>query len=318
MQNVYGTYDPGTNRCRQVKQPVTDEVFLNHLLGRQSYGVYLLVDNKTQAVTVDFDEQDSFPPLQFIRQAKHYGLGAYIERSKSKGWHVWIFFEFSGVLAAKARLVVKFILDDIEKPGTEIFPKQDRLEGIASYGNYINAPLFGPLVSQDRTVFVSPDNSFKPYPNQWDLLAGVRRVKESLLDEIIEINQLNEPESGKAETASTQCNPALGLTPCAQKMLTEGVSEYQRVACFRLAVQLKKAGLPEDIAQAGLVAWSAKNHPVNDKGIITEDEITEQVSSAFTSKYRGCGCEDPAIKPYCDSSCPLKSQNSNKADIKGN
>jgi hypothetical protein len=320
LKNVYGTYDPNTNRCRQVKQLVTDEVILKHLLGRQSYGVYLLVGNKTQAVAVDFDEQDSCPPLQFIRHAEHYGLAAYIERSKSKGWHVWIFLELPGVLAAKARLVVKDILDDIGKPATEIFPKQDRLEGIASYGNYINAPLFGLLVPQGRTVFVNPDSGFKPYPNQWDLLAGVQRVKESLLDEIIEINQLNEPDSDKVETISTQCNSALGLTPCAQKMLTEGVSEYQRVSCFRLAVQLKKAGLPEDIAHAALVAWSTKNHPVNSKGIITDDEITQQVSCAFTGKYRGCGCEDPAITPYCDSSCPLKSQNSNiphKTDIKG-
>ncbi len=328
LKNVYGTYDPGTNRCRQVKQPVTDEVILNHLQGRQSYGVYLLVGNRTRAVAVDFDQEDSWPPLQFIRQAKHYGIHSYIERSKSKGWHVWIFLELPGVLAAKARLVVKAILDDIGKPATEIFPKQDRLEGETSYGNYINAPLLGLLVPEGRTVFVDPDSGLKPYPNQWDLLAGIHRVKESLLDEIIEINQLKEPDHDKAETSSTQCsaqcnpqcNSALGLTPCAQKMLAEGVSEYQRVSCFRLAVQLKKAGLPEDIAQVALIAWSAKNRPVNDKEVITEDEITQQVGCAFAGKYRGCGCEYPAIKPYCDSSCPLKSQNSNdsnKPDAKG-
>jgi len=36
----------------------------------------------------------------------------------------------------------------------------------------------------------------------------------------------------------------LSLMPCALRMLTEGVKENQRTACFRLAAQLRKVGLP--------------------------------------------------------------------------
>ena len=310
LTDVYGTYDPRTGKVRQVKQPVGYEVFLRHLQGRRPYGVYLLVGEKTRAVAADFDEEDAFPPLEFVHQAEHYGIKAYIERSKRKGWHAWIFTELPGVPAVKARLVVKAILDDIGKLDVEIFPKQDRLNGNASYGNFINAPLFGALVPRGRTVFVNPDNGLRQYPNQWDLLESIQRVPENLLDEIIEINELTAtvPALPTASVESSDISSCFGLPPCAQKMLSEGVSEYQRVFCFRLAVHLKKAGLPPDAAIATLTTWASKNRPKGNKRIITEPEIAEQINSAYSKDYRGCGCEDPAVRPYCHPDCPLRSQ----------
>ena len=43
--------------------------------------------------------------IEFVGKARHYGLAVYIERSKSKGFHVWAFFPEPGVLAWKARRV---------------------------------------------------------------------------------------------------------------------------------------------------------------------------------------------------------------------
>jgi len=94
--------------------------------------------------------------------------------------------------------------------------------------------------------------------------------------------------------------------PCAQRMLAEGVSDYQRVTCFRLAVQLKKAGLPEDLAVATLKAWAAKNRPAGEKRVITEDEILAQVTGAYSRDYRSCGCGGPKVAAYCDPDCPLQ------------
>jgi hypothetical protein len=104
-----------------------------------------------------------------------------------------------------------------------------------------------------------------------------------------------------------------GLPPCAQRMLAEGVSDYQRVRCFRLAVQLKKAGLPEGTTIAGLKAWAAKNRPQGEKRVITEDEILAQVTDAYSRDYRSCGCEDPSVVPYCDPACPLLCRNGNSS-----
>ena len=156
LRNVYGTYDTKTGKVRQVKEPVTDEVIRAHLIGKQSYGVYLLTSDRTGALAVDFDKDELSVPIAYVAWAKRYNMSAYIERSKSKGYHVWIFFEEGGVLARKARLVAQKILADMGKPGIEVFPKQDALVNGISYGNFINAPLFGTLVAEGRTVFIDP------------------------------------------------------------------------------------------------------------------------------------------------------------------
>ena len=90
-------------------------------------------------------------------------------------------------------------------------------------------------------------------------------------------------------------------------MLAEGVTEYQRVACFRLAVDLKKAGVPLDAAIAALNVWALKNRPADGKGIITRQEIMAQAAAAYKG-YRSCGCSDPAVKPYCLEECRLARQ----------
>jgi len=221
-----------------------------------------------------------------------------------------MFFEGDGVLAEKARLVTQCILDDIGKSDTEIFPKQDRLEADTQYGNFINAPLFGALVPKGRTVFLDETNPLRAYPDQWELLENVERIPESHLDEIIDINDLARSPDDKSNHRSSSALPhrrsSFALPPCARRMLAEGVCEFQRVACFRLAVQLRKAGLPKDIAVAGLSSWAAKNRPKNNKRVISEAEIIEQTTWAYSKDYRGCGCEDPAVKPFCHPECSLK------------
>jgi len=310
LENVYGTYDIKTGKVRQVKDSVTDEVILSHLIGKQSYGVYLLAGDKIKSLAVDFDQDDIHWPAIFLCKAKCLGLSAYVERSKSKGYHVWIFFD-SPVSAHKARIVAKKILSEMGKPETEIFPKQDSLSSNVSYGNFINSPLFGKLVPKNRTVFANPENLTVPYPDQWQLLENVKRITESKLDVIIESCELNE-QAPIAERSRCNGNSnsdysgsSFGLPPCGRRMLAEGVDSYQRVSCFRLAVHLKRNGLPFDLALAILKAWAKKNHPTNGKGIITDQEIEHQTKCAFENSYRSIGCEDPAIAPYCDKNCPL-------------
>jgi TOTE conflict system, Archaeo-Eukaryotic Primase domain len=315
LRDVYGTYDRQTGKVRQVKEPVTDHVLLRHLTGRQPYGVYLLVADRTRSVAADFDDIDLDPPMRFVQQARDYGISAYLERSKSKGWHAWIFFPAGGVPAWKARRVVQGVLADIGCPSIEVFPKQDRLSSTNRYGNFINAPLFGGLVPKSRTVFVDTERSLLPCPDQWQVLEEAGRTRESLLDDIIETNGLptfqpagdDAPVPGPVASTSTY-----GLPPCARRMLAEGVQEYQRVSCFRLAVHLKKVGLPQDLALTALEKWSAKNRPRQGKDIITSTEIRQQTQCAFSKDYRGCGCEDPAVVPYCNPTCPLRSKASSR------
>jgi len=310
--DVYGTYDPRSGKTWLVKAPVTDAVLLAHLKGERPYGVYPLVGKLTRLIAADFDSQDRGPPKALVDRAKHYGLQAYIERSKSKGYHGWVFFEEKGVWARDARLVLRHLLEEIEMPNLELFPKQDALGGGVRYGSFINVPFFGALVPEGRSVFVHP-HTFQPFANQWDFLESIARVSQQRLDEIIEINDLVCPAM-PGQTDEAKPNPearAFGLPPCAKKMLEAGVTENQRVACFRLAVQLKKLGLPQDIALGALKAWAFKNRPRDGRRVITVREIREQTASAYQRDYRGCGCEDPAVMPFCEpAECLIRKRGS--------
>ena len=312
LPDVYGTYDLDAGKVRQVKEPVTDEVLLAHLKGQQPYGVYLLMKDTIRALAVDFDTDQLCYCLAFRAEALRQGIFGYIERSKSKGYHVWMFFEEGGVFARKGRRVAGHILTAIGQPHTEIFPKQDALDEHTSYGNFINAPLFGALVPKGRTVFVHPAKPRQPYADQWELLGGVQRIEEVRLDEVIRSYNLDEPDqldqtcqSAISSGGAGDVTKSFGLPPCAQRMLTEGVPDQQRVRCFRLAVDLKRAGVPIDLTVALLQAWARKNQPRNGKRIITNNEIQEQAKGAYEKPYRSCGCEDPAVAPYCDERCPL-------------
>jgi len=308
LTNAYGIRDPNTDRAWQVKEAVNYITILQHLQGKLQFGVYLLFGDRTRAIAADFDDSDPFPPVEFVNAAKHYGMNAYIEISKSKGFHAWIFGEEKGVKAFKARLVVKNILEEIGCPKTEIFPKQSLLNSHVAFGNFILAPLFGRLVPMGKTVFIDP-KTLEPYPDQWVFLESVKRVDEQVLDDIIEINDLSSQETIYSESSSCPNHHMdtnrFGIPPCAQKIFQNGVSQYQRVSCFRLAVHLKRLGFPFDVAVAALKIWALKNRPKIEDGIITEKEIIAQASYAYSKNYRGYGCGSEAIRPFCAPECPL-------------
>jgi hypothetical protein len=149
------------------------------------------------------------------------------------------------------------------------------------------------------------------YPDQWELLARVQRVPEVRLDAVIKSCRLElpdraeeRPKPGNRKEPNDDTSP-FGLPPCARRMLAEGVTSFQRVSCFRLAVHLKRYGMPYDLALVALKAWARKNRPEDGKRIITDAEITYQAKCAFESSYRSFGCEDPAVAAYCDNNCPL-------------
>ena len=96
------------------------------------------------------------------------------------------------------------------------------------------------------------------------------------------------------------------LPVCIRRILEEGITFDQRVACFRIAVHLKRVGLPYDSVIATLMNWRLKNRPAPNKGIITPKEIEEQVGWVFKKDYSGYGCDEPIIRSFCDPQCPVR------------
>jgi len=66
-------------------------------------------------------------------------------------------------------------------------------------------------------------------------------------------------------------------------------------------------GLSYDMAVAKLCAWAGRNRPKDGKSAIRESEVRSQTRSAYRGAgYRSNGCEDPAVRPFCDPSCPVR------------
>jgi len=307
--DVYGTYDPTGRGGWQVKAPVTMRVVREHLSGHRPYGVYLLRADRIIAGAVDFDHEDTRPPADFVRRLAAVGVPAYVERSKSKGYHVWVFFTPEGAPARTFRALARTVLAQMGCPAVEVFPKQDSITPSNPYGNFINAPLFGALVEKRRTVFV--DKDFVPFPDQWTFLAGIRRVAASELElACSRLGSLTAHLAPIAAVPTFQSRPAsrgFSLMPCAQRMLTEGVKENQRAACFRLAAQLRKAGIPYEYAVLILAKWAEKNDPAEGKAVISFGEIGGQTRAAYRDRpYLSCGCDDPSVIPFCVTTCPIR------------
>ncbi len=178
--------------------PLTDTVVENHLLGKETVGIYpLLLDETCWFVAVDFDKKTwADDSHAFLNTCRELGVPAVLERSRSgNGGHVWIFFE-SAIPASTARklgcaLLTRTMerrhqlgLDSYDR----LFPNQDTMPK-GGFGNLIALPLqFAPRKS-GNSVFL--DEELCSYPDQWEFLSTIRRMSTAAAEEIISDAQRN-------------------------------------------------------------------------------------------------------------------------------
>ncbi len=163
--------------------PLVEEVIRDHLLGRQTIGVYpLLQDDTCWFVAADFDKKTwEADACAFLTMCQDNGVPAYFERSRSgNGGHVWIFFA-SPVQAALARKLASAVLtrtmerryamglDSYDR----LFPSQDTMPK-GGFGNLIALPLQHGPRENGNSVFV--DDQLRPYDDQWAFLSSIRRL----------------------------------------------------------------------------------------------------------------------------------------------
>jgi hypothetical protein len=75
---------------------LTDAVIENHLMGRETVGVYpILPDETCWFLAADFDKTTwEYDSLAFLETCRELNVPGALERSRSgKGGHIWIFFE---------------------------------------------------------------------------------------------------------------------------------------------------------------------------------------------------------------------------------
>jgi len=137
--DVYG-HEEG--RC--VKEPLTHEVFQKHLDGVQAVGVYPMVPiNDIYHVAwgcSDIDIDDLVGARKIQSALRAVNVVSFVERSRSKGYHVWVFAE-NVVPASDMRRMLLCAHQVAEYPAREVNPKQETLNK-GQYGNYVRLPYF--------------------------------------------------------------------------------------------------------------------------------------------------------------------------------
>ncbi|SVB93407.1 uncharacterized protein METZ01_LOCUS246261, partial [marine metagenome] len=117
----------------------------DHLWTGPSVGVYPLVLHEEEfdvywgCVDWDTGPAESMIHARNVRMAlKQLGLVGWVERSRSKGFHLWVFFT-DAVPAVDARRGLIGVCDLVEAPTTEVNPKQVELSG-RGWGNGVRLP----------------------------------------------------------------------------------------------------------------------------------------------------------------------------------
>ena len=162
---------------------LSEKVIRDHLLGKQTIGVYpLLQDDTCWFVAVDFDKKSwEADACAFLKTCHETRVPAALERSRSgNGGHVWIFFT-SPIQAALARKLASAVLtrtmerryamglDSYDR----LFPSQDTMPK-GGFGNLIALPLQHGPRENGNSIFV--DDQLRPYDDQWAFLSSIKQL----------------------------------------------------------------------------------------------------------------------------------------------
>jgi hypothetical protein len=116
-----------------------------HLTGLGPIGVYPMVQEGTDWLVkwgcVDFDEgyDESWPDaVNLTKVLDRLGIAGWPEKSRSKGYHVWVFAD-GYVPAAVMRRALQAACQIVGAPTREVNPKQETL-GDGQIGNYVRLP----------------------------------------------------------------------------------------------------------------------------------------------------------------------------------
>jgi len=172
--------------------PVSDDVIFNHLSGKQTIGIYpLLNDDYCCFLAVDFDKQEWREDAgAFMQSCRELDIPAALEISRSgNGAHIWIFFT-APVSAREARLLGAALISHTCERTRQLslasydrlFPNQDSMPK-GGFGNLIALPLQKLPREHGCSVFV--DETFEPYPDQWAFLASIQPMSRPDLDKAI-------------------------------------------------------------------------------------------------------------------------------------
>jgi len=167
-----GDFRPWTNHDGTFIEAQGEEYLTkitDHLHADPAIGVYPLFAEedglKVYWGCVDFDEgiQESYTHAKNVHQIlKQLDVQSWIERSRSKGYHLWVFFT-TPMYARDVRAGLLAVCDIVEAPTKEVNPKQVELSE-RGWGNGVRLPYASNRQRGGYNEMDNPEYSFSMVP----------------------------------------------------------------------------------------------------------------------------------------------------------
>ena len=254
------------------KEPLTDDLYKQHLNGKQGLGVVpIRVDNTCSFCVIDVDvyTDDTKAILNNVYKGD-FPLVPF--RSKSGGLHLYLFFN-RPVKAETAKAYLKsFILLLGLNKNTEIFPKQDALTK-GQTGNWINLPYYN-AIQKTNQYLIKEDSSSASIGEALQIIESKQQDKETLSNFFDNL-------------------PLMDAPPCLQAIYLIGDTDYRNEYLFSLARYFKtKYG--DDFEFKLVEANNLLHRP------ISIDELNKTIIAAHKKKDYTYKCKQEPIVSICN------------------
>jgi|TARA_R100000655_G_scaffold13972_1_gene31432 hypothetical protein len=260
------------------REPVTDQLWNNHLKGIDSLGVIPINDdNNCKWGCIDIDSYAGFDHIKLINKIKNLKLPLIVFRSKSGGAHVFLF--TSEYIEAKLmRDKLNQIKAILGYGGSEVFPKQTELKSKDDTGNFLNLPYFN---GDDTTRYAFLENGSAAS------LKGFYGLYERCVQNLKQIQEIEikRPESEYSDAP-----------PCIETLAANKIGEGGRNnALFHYGVYAKQKWPSNWKSKITLFNATAMVQPLSD----SEVQIIEK---QHEKKEWGYKCNDEPMCSMCDKS----------------
>ncbi|NRA83547.1 MAG: DEAD/DEAH box helicase family protein [Gammaproteobacteria bacterium] len=240
-------------KCQhQAFKPYSQQAIYDHLIGKQTAGIYpLQSDNTTHVIVADFDKDDWLQAIAALSNTcDSLNIPHLIERSRSgNGGHIWIFF-VEAVSASDARKLGLALLNRTMDYYSalsfscfdRLFPNQDIIpEG--GFGNLIALPLqFEPRKSH-HSIFI--DRSGNSYNDQWAKLAATQKVSPEQLQQLLNVLRNDIKTTPELGTNNNEADETLDLLPW-QKLSEKDVDKISNCPNELMLVLADQIYIPID------------------------------------------------------------------------
>lgn len=279
-------------RGKTLQEPLTVELWQQHLSGEVSIGVIPLKDDETcKWGCIDIDEYP-IDVNNIIKTVESMGLPVVPCASKSGGLHLFLFTK-DPVPAIKFKNKLEDIAAAMGRTGDEIFPKQyqwsTQVPKERQTGNWLNMPYFS---GEDTTRYGINAKGDSLTPEEFITLVEKKAMTEAALDELVPAKK-----SKRKLIAKDTDNVWSEAPPCLVHMKLNGVPEGCRNnALFSYGVFFKKVH-PET------EEWKDKLMEVNKEVCskpLPHGEMTALIQSVEKSDYK-YQCSQPPLVDFCQS-----------------